>query len=107
IQGWRCDDCALARAERSPRCPECGGHLGEAEFGPEGTVWSSTIVHLDIGGITAPYGLAYVDLDDGPRFLAHTTDALSPIPVGAPVKIVGTTPAGDVQVAPIDREAAS
>lgn len=70
-------------------------------------MWSSTIVHLDITGISAPYGLAYVDLDDGPRILAHTTDALSPIAVGTTVEIVGTTHRGDVQVAPIDRTSAA
>lgn len=94
-------------AVRAPSCPECRGALAAAEFGPGGTVWSSTVVHLDLAGIEAPYGLAYVDLDDGPRTLAHTTETTAPIEVGTRVVITGTTAHGDVRVAPAGQEVAT
>lgn len=104
LRGARCQSCDLPRAAPAPHCPECGGPLEVADFGPSGTVWSSTIVHLQIADIPAPYGLAYVDLDDGPRFLAHATDPGSPLAVGTRVEITGTTARGDLQVASTDRE---
>ena len=104
LAGWRCPHCALARATPSPRCPDCGSPLDDAEFGPTGTVWSSTVVHLDIDDIDPPYGLAYVDLDGGPRILAHTRVATSPIPVGTRVELSGTTARGDAQIAAIEGE---
>lgn len=106
LRGRRCPTCGLARAARAPHCPECRDPLEVAEFGPSGTVRSSTVVHLEIDDIVAPYGLADVDLDDGPRCLAHTTDATSPLAVGARVAITGTTPRGDLQVAPVAGEGA-
>jgi uncharacterized OB-fold protein len=42
--------------------------------------------------------VAYVDLDDGPRLLAHVrqpTDAVDRVAPGTPVEVVGTTDAGD------------
>lgn len=104
VTGWRCPACALPRATPSPRCPDCGSPLVDAEFGPAGTVWSSTVVHLDIDDIDPPYGLAYVDLDDGPRILVHTVEAGSPIPVGTRVELSGTTARGDIQIVPIGSE---
>lgn len=64
-------------------------------------MWSSTVVHLDIAGIAAPYGLAYVDLDDGPRFLAHVDGSKEPLVVGSRVTISGINERGDIEVAPI------
>ena len=73
-------------------------------FGPSGTVWSSTVVRVPVPGRTPPYGLAYVDLDNGPRVLAHVADAgtdtgTERVPPGTRVTIVGETLDGDVLVA--------
>ncbi|MEU1692872.1 OB-fold domain-containing protein [Streptomyces hirsutus] len=38
-------------------------------FPPRGSVWASTVVRIDVGTRRPPYGIAYVDLDDGPRVL--------------------------------------
>ncbi|MFN3256498.1 MAG: OB-fold domain-containing protein [Ilumatobacter sp.] len=67
-------------------------------FGPRGVVWASTVVHLEIGGLDAPYELAYVDLVDGPRILAHVRGGDSPSTVGAAVDVIGSTPEGNVAV---------
>ena len=73
-------------------------------FGPSGTVWSSTVVRVPVPGRTPPYGLAYVDLDNGPRVLAHVADTgtdagTERVPPGTRVTIVGETLDGDVLVA--------
>ena len=59
------------------------------------------MVHLDIAGLDAPYGLAYVDLDNGPRVLVHT-EATTPLEVGARVTIAGVTDRGDIEVRPTE-----
>lgn len=55
-----------------PRCPVCGGsEMAPATFGPEGTVFSSTVLRIPVPGRNPPFTLAYVDVDDGPRILVH------------------------------------
>lgn len=98
IAGSRCSACGHPSLWSSPRCQVCGGSTVAATFGPGGTVWSSTVVRVPVPGRTPPYTLAYVDLDDGPRVLAHvggTTERLAP---GERVRLAGSTPDGDVRV---------
>lgn len=74
------------------RCPDCGGDLAAAQFAGTGTIWSATVVRIDLPGHPAPRVLAYVDLDDGPRILAHV-DATEPQtpPVGSHVQVTDPT----------------
>jgi uncharacterized OB-fold protein len=96
LEGARCAGCAHPVAVAHPRCPVCGGRLLPARFGPEGTVWASTVVRVPVAGRRPPYGLAYVDVDGGPRVLVHVDGpAGGPVPVGARVALAGPGPAGD------------
>lgn len=104
LSGWRCTQCDLPRTVPAPSCPDCRGELVESDFGPHGTVWSSTVVHLDMEGLSAPYGLAYIDLDEGPRFLAHTGERPKPLTVGSRVRITGLSARGDVEVASMEKD---
>lgn len=97
VSGVRCTECDLPVAFQRPRCPACRGAVRPAEFGPEGTVWSATVVRIPVPGRTPPYGLAYVDLDDGPRVLAHLGTADAP-DVGARVRLVDAAPDPDLRV---------
>lgn len=99
VVGARCVRCGYTTAPAAPWCPACQSReqLG-ATFGPGGTVWSSTLVHIPVGRWKPPYALAYVDLDDGPRVLAHL-QVPSPLRVGARVRIVGGDEGGDLIVA--------
>jgi uncharacterized OB-fold protein len=54
-------------------------------------------VRVPVPGRTPPYGLAYVDLDDGPRILAHAPGTPD---VGARVRLAPKTPDGDLAVTP-------
>lgn len=94
VAGWRCGSCGHAVAQESPWCPNCSAAaLAPATFGPGGTVWAGTVVHLPVGHWTPPFGLASVDLDDGPRILAHVT-APRVLAVGSRVRLA-ERPAGD------------
>jgi uncharacterized OB-fold protein len=70
--------------------------MAAGSFGPGGTVFSATVLRVPVPGRTPPYGLAYVDVDDGPRLLAHVRGhddaALAP---NDRVVLVGTTDQGD------------
>jgi uncharacterized OB-fold protein len=73
----------------------------EAWFGPDGAVWSSTVVHIPVGRWKPPYAIAYVDLDDGPRVLAHLGPA-AVLPPGTRIRVRGGTESGDILVEPIE-----
>lgn len=98
VLGARCRACAEPIAFRWPRCPTCRGVVDPAEFGPGGVVWSATVVRVAVPGHVPPYGLAYVDLDDGPRVLAHVTGLDTPVPIGARVRLVDPGTGGDVRI---------
>jgi hypothetical protein len=88
--------CGHPNPTDAPRCPRCGGATEPAAFGPEGVVWSTTTIHVDSDEPRAPYTLAYVDLDDGPRLLAVT--AAGRVPIGTRVRLERPSDRGDPQV---------
>ncbi|MDD7965393.1 Zn-ribbon domain-containing OB-fold protein [Actinomycetospora lemnae] len=100
VVGRRCRACAEPVAYAWPRCPSCGSAVEPAHFGPRGTVWSSTVVRIAVPGHAPPYSLAYVDLDDGPRVLAHVPgrNADEPTPIGSTARLIGVSDDGDLQV---------
>ncbi|MBN9736658.1 hypothetical protein PP1_016690 [Pseudonocardia sp. P1] len=99
LHGLRCPRCGAVSAYAWPRCPGCAGPAEPAVFGPGGTVWSSTVVRIPVPGRTPPFALAYVDLDDGPRILAHVPGPAAP-PVGGRARLVAPTGSGDLAVEP-------
>jgi uncharacterized protein len=92
LLGGRCRSCGHALSRPLPRCPWCRGEVGPERFGPEGSVWAVTVLHLAVGERDAPSTLAYVDLDDGPRLLVHLPDRAA---IGARVRLTAPTAAGD------------
>lgn len=98
LEGWRCGACGHPSLWSSPRCPICGESMTKATFGPQGTVWSSTVVRVPVPGRTPPYAMAYVDLDDGPRILAHVAGPAERLPIGSTVRLVASNAEGDVMV---------
>lgn len=88
IEGSACTACGHVAARTHDRCERCLGSTTPKSFGPGGTVWSSTTVHLRIGGLAPPFVLAYVDIDGGPRVLARMIDAIE-VPAGGAVQFVG------------------
>ena len=106
LVGGRCRSCGLASAYVPPICP-CGqaGQVESCGFGPGGTVFSSTVLHIPVSERPPPTCLAYVDVDDGPRILAHVELALGVAPLpGDQVFLAGRNSLGDPIVKP-DQEA--
>lgn len=95
LRGARCTACGHAVSQPDvPWCPVCFGEIEAAGFVPVGTVWAATTVHLPVGRWSAPFGLAYVDVDDGPRVLVHVrTD---PLPRGGDWIEFGGSDDGDL-----------
>ncbi|MCW2697454.1 MAG: hypothetical protein JWR62_2539 [Modestobacter sp.] len=95
VAGVRCTECGHPVAFVRPRCPACRGPVEPAEFGPAGTAWSSTVVRIPVPGREPPYALAYLDLDDGPRVLAHLPGDRA-VPVGTRLRLTAPDEAGDL-----------
>jgi Predicted nucleic-acid-binding protein containing a Zn-ribbon len=103
VIGVRCTECGYPVAFARLRCPVCRGPVETERFGPDGVVWSATTVRIPVGDREPPYQLAYVDLQDGPRILAHVAGpdgapASDVVPVGARVRLRGRNDAGDAVV---------
>lgn len=99
LVGSRCKACRYPSAPPAPWCPACQCRESDAAaFGPGGVVWSSTLVHIPVGRWQPPYALAYVDIDEGPRVMAHLQTP-QPLRVGTRVRIVGVDEGGDLIVA--------
>ncbi len=98
VLGARCGACGYPSAPPAPWCPVCQKREQQpADFGPLGTVWASTLVQIPVGRWTPPYAMAYIDLDEGPRVIAHLQDARIEKP-GTRVRIIGGEE-GDLLVA--------
>jgi uncharacterized OB-fold protein len=96
VDGWRCGACGYAVAVTAPRCPRCRGPLEPEAYGPDGHVWASTVVHVELPGRTPPYALTYVDLEHGPRVLGHVAGEARRVRAGTPVRLVGLSTDGDL-----------
>ena len=98
VLGVRCAACGYPSAPAAPWCPVCQSREQKpANFGPGGTVWSSTLVQIPVGRWKPPYAIAYVDLDEGPRVLAHLASPAI-VKAGTRVRIVGADEGGDLLV---------
>ena len=109
VIGSSCQRCDFRRAAALDRCPECAGRCVRTEFGPGATVFAATVLRVPVPGREPPYALAYIDLDDGPRILAHVDDTTEALAPGRRVLVSGTTSQGDPLVTPdpIAEEASS
>ena len=89
-----------------PVCDACGHHIWYprlwcpvcqddavrwATLSGRGTVYARTILHKAMGqwGAAAPFVIAYVELEEGPRVLTNVlTDEVGSVDVGTPVEAV-------------------
>jgi uncharacterized OB-fold protein len=90
VLGSRCTACRYPTTQPGlPWCPVCYAPTEPARFARAGTVWSSTVIAIPVGTRRPPFGLAYLDLDDGPRVLVHLAEP-AVIELGARLEISGT-----------------
>jgi uncharacterized OB-fold protein len=95
LAGARCTACGYPTVEVLDRCPVCGGACVPAEFGPGATVFAATVLRIPVPGRAPPYALAYVDVDDGPRILAHVDRTDAALTPGTRVALRGRSAEGD------------
>lgn len=95
VAGSRCTSCRYPSAQRGlPWCPVCYAQIVDDTFSAEGIAWSSVTVAIPVNDRPAPFSLAFVDLDDGPRVLARLDHPAAVAP-NTRVAIVGIE-AGDL-----------
>ena len=88
----RCRACDEAYFPPQPFCPHCAsGDVEVVRASGRGTLHSYVINHRAAPGFTAPYVIAVVELDEGPRMLTNLVE-VAPEPgaltLDAPVEVV-------------------
>jgi uncharacterized OB-fold protein len=68
----RCKPCERPYFPPRPFCPRCGGHEVEV-FTATGraSLYSYVICYRPAAGFSAPYSIAVVELDEGPRMMTN------------------------------------
>lgn len=83
VRHQRCDSCGAALTGQRFGCPHCGGaSLRWCDAAGSGTVLAISTVHrapTEAWRAEVPYTLVLVELDEGPRVMAH----------GAPGLVIG------------------
>ncbi len=71
----RCDDCAAVYFPPRPQCPQCG-HRSVSVFAASGRgrLFSYVINQRPHPAWDAPYAIAVVELDEGPRMMTNIVD---------------------------------
>ncbi|SFH69418.1 Zn-ribbon domain-containing OB-fold protein [Albimonas pacifica] len=71
----RCADCRKAYFPPRAFCPECGSREVRVERASgRARLYSYVINHLPAPGFTAPYAIAVVELEEGPRMMSNILD---------------------------------
>ena len=93
----RCDDCGTWNVPALERCPTDSGHsLRLAPISGGAEVFSYVVNHVAFGPAAkglVPYPTALVQLDEGPRLLAHLAEGYDDVTIGDRVTIHQTSSA--------------
>jgi hypothetical protein len=97
----QCASCRRLRFVPTELCPACGSAAATwAPVSGRGRVYTFTVVHrapTPAYQADAPYALAYVELDEGPRMPARLVDVdPAAVEVGLPVEVVFADVAPDL-----------
>jgi len=91
----RCGACGTALTGQRLACTRCGSaQLAWCDAAGTGTVWALSTVHrapTEAWRAETPYTLVLVDLNEGPRVMAHGVPGLA---IGMRVRAEATTLAG-------------
>lgn len=70
----RCDACAHTYFPPRPFCPECAHDaVSTVVASGRATLYSYAISHMPAPGLTPPYAVAVVTLEEGPRMMTNIT----------------------------------
>jgi uncharacterized protein len=83
----RCQTCGHLSCPSVTYCPRgCGRTCAPDWVSSRGKVYSSTVIHIPHPELGAPYQVAYVDLDDGPRLFGRVASERSPVDIDQSVE---------------------
>jgi uncharacterized OB-fold protein len=83
----RCRACDQPYFPPQPFCPRCAGDDVEVfRASGHGTLYSYVINHRAAPGFTAPYVIAVIELDEGPRLLTNLVE-VEPVPEALPLDL--------------------
>jgi uncharacterized protein len=73
--GSKCELCGYVAFPKRSVCPNCvkGDTMKEIPLSGKGKLHSFSIAHIAPPGLTAPYLVAWVNLDEGPRIFSQIT----------------------------------
>jgi uncharacterized protein len=70
----RCNQCGKAYFPPRPFCPHCASRdVAVFRASGKGRLYSYVIHHRPVPGLTPPYAIAVVELDEGPRLMTNMT----------------------------------
>ena len=91
----RCRACDSTYFPPQPFCPECASDdIEVVRSSGRGSLYSYVITHRAAPGLTAPYVIAVVELEEGPRLLTNVVDVEPDpdvLPIDLPVEVVFET----------------
>lgn len=68
----RCNECEQAYFPPRPFCPHCSSrNVAEFDASGKATLYSYVINHLPAPGLTPPFAIAVVELEEGPRMMCN------------------------------------
>ena len=86
--GSRCGKCGLVAFPRRAVCPSClAQEMEEAHLGPRGKIETFTIARAAPPGFQAPYVVAQVQLDKGPRIFSQISAKPEDVSLGQEVEL--------------------
>ncbi len=87
MHGFSCTRCDWSDVLADDICPKCGSHVTKASFSGQGKIDTFTVIRYPPEGFEkeAPYVVALIDLDQGPRVIARIVDASENLQIGQTV----------------------
>ena len=87
VNGFSCTRCDWSDVFAGGFCPRCGSQVTEASFSGQGKIDTFTVIRYPPEGFEkgAPYVVALIDLDQGPRVIARIVDASKNLQIGQTV----------------------
>jgi len=92
IKGYKCVNCNWSDFFATKACPRCLSEITEASFSVQGKVATFTVIRYPPTGFEkgAPYVVALIDLDGGPRVIGRITASPNEVRVSQMVHYTGT-----------------
>jgi len=92
IRGYQCVNCTWSDFFVTKACPRCMGEIKEVSFSGQGKVATFTVIRYPPTEFErgAPYVVALIDLDGGPRVIGRITAGPDELRINQIVHYTGT-----------------